>query len=156
MDFYLFVLILTFLILIFFYILSHIIETSHYKYIKSREAYYKDRIVVTNLKNIPSNLKIKKCFFCSASIVISANYYKRFVASIKQIIGGHLKTLETVLDRGYREALLRLKEKAYRQGDNMIFNFRMETATVGRTGRRGENSSSIVEILVYGTAVETE
>ncbi len=151
MALYLFVLILTF-----FYVLSHIIETSHYKYIESREAYYKDRVIVTNLKNIPPHLKIKKCFFCSASIVISANYYKRFVASIKQIIGGHLKTLETVLDRGHREALLRLKEKAYWQGANMIFNLRVETATIGRTGRRGKNSSSMVEILVYGTAVETE
>jgi uncharacterized protein YbjQ (UPF0145 family) len=143
------------LILVTFYVLSYIIETSHLEDLEKREMFYKDKVVVNNLKRLPSDLKVKEAFLCSGNVVIGANYYNRFSASLKQIIGGHLKGLEKIVERAYREAFLRMIEEAYKRGANMVVNVRLETSCLGRTDRKGETRASMLEVLVYGTAVRT-
>ena len=62
-----------------------------------------------------------------------------------------MRTLETLIDRGRREAALRVVEQAQSAGANLVMNLRYETATVGRGGRRG---FPMAEIIAYGTAVK--
>jgi len=84
--------------------------------------------------------------------VISADYFKNFVAGLRKLIGGRLRSYETLLDRGRREAILRMKMDARRRGANRVFNVRFETASISK-GERDRLSS--VEILVYGSAVKS-
>jgi len=136
-----------------FYALSYMIESSHLEDIKKREQYYRDKVKLTNLKVLPEDVVARDVLLCRGSIVLGANYYRRFVAKLKQIIGGHLKILEGIIDRAYREATLRMIGDAYAKGATMIINVRYETSCVGRTDRKGNNSSSMMEVLAYGTAI---
>ncbi|MCH6588380.1 MAG: YbjQ family protein, partial [Proteobacteria bacterium] len=85
-----------------------------------------------------------------AAVVISVDYFKRFVAGLRMIFGGRVHTYESLLDRGRREALLRMQERAKELGANMIFNVRLETSSISKGARRSVGS---VEVLAYGTAI---
>jgi uncharacterized protein YbjQ (UPF0145 family) len=79
------------------------------------------------------------------SVVIANDYFKMVATSVKSFLGGTLRSQETLLDRGRREATLRLKLKAKAYGADEIVGFRMETAMLDKAG---------VEIFVYGTAIK--
>jgi uncharacterized protein YbjQ (UPF0145 family) len=83
------------------------------------------------------------------SVVISVDYFKRFMANLKNIFGGRVTSYESLLDRARREAILRLKEKAHQQGSKMIINLKLETASISQG--RG-NTIGSVEVLAYATA----
>ena len=138
-----------------FYALSYMIESAHTEDMEKREQYYHDKVKLTNSRAIPKGTVAKEVFLCRGSVVIGANFYRRFVARLKQIIGGHLRILEGIIERAYREATLRMISDAYSKGAAMIINVRYETTCVGRTDRRGNNTSSMMEVFVYGTAVIT-
>ena len=57
---------------------------------------------------------------------------------------------ESLLDRGRREAVLRMKDQARRAGAGSVFNVKLETVSIFK-GR--ENSVGSVEVLAYGTAL---
>ena len=80
------------------------------------------------------------------SVVIASDYFKSFVASLVNIFGGRIRSFEPLLDRGRREAMLRLKEQAQKNGASMVFNVKYETSRIG--GR-----VPTIEVLAYGTAL---
>jgi uncharacterized protein YbjQ (UPF0145 family) len=84
------------------------------------------------------------------SVVISIDYFKRFLASLRNLFGGRVTAYETLLDRARREALLRMKEQAEAAGAKLVFNVKYETSSISK-GRR--NAIGSVEILAYGTAL---
>jgi uncharacterized protein YbjQ (UPF0145 family) len=87
------------------------------------------------------------------NVVISVDYFKRFVAGLRMLVGGRLKSYESLLDRGRREAVLRMKEHAREIGANQIFNVKFETASISK----GEqNYIGSIEVLVYGSAVNNQ
>jgi len=77
------------------------------------------------------------------------DYFKRLLASLRNIFGGTVKSYESLIDRARREALLRMKEKAPQA--SMIVNVRIETTTVGR--KANKKGVGCLEALAYGTAV---
>ena len=84
------------------------------------------------------------------SAVISVDYFKRLLASLRNLFGGTIRSYETLLDRARREALLRMKESAP-AGTSMIVNVRVETSTVGKNSHK--KGVGCVEALAYGTAL---
>lgn len=56
-----------------------------------------------------------------------------------------------MLDRGRREALLRMKAQAAGQGANAVFNIKLETSSLSQTDN-GKGALGTVEVLAYGTA----
>jgi uncharacterized protein YbjQ (UPF0145 family) len=46
----------------------------------------------------------------SGSVVVSVDYFKRFLAGLRTLVGGRVTSYETLLDRARREAILRCKE----------------------------------------------
>ena len=54
------------------------------------------------------------------------------------------------LDRARREAILRMKEHTKSQGSSMIFNVKIETASISK-GRKDTIGS--IEVFAYGTAL---
>ena len=89
----------------------------------------------------------------TGSVVISLDYFKRFLAGLRAVVGGRIKAYETLLDRARREAILRMKEETARKGYDTILNVRLETSRLA-TGRRDGKGTAGVEVLAFGTAVK--
>ncbi len=86
------------------------------------------------------------------SAVISIDYFKRFLAILRNIFGGRIRSYESLVDRARREAILRMKAEAKKNHADIIINFRMETSTIGRSANQKGQVGS-VEALAYGTAI---
>jgi len=84
-------------------------------------------------------------------VVIASDYLKTWLAGLRNLFGGEMKSFQTLLDRARREARLRMVESAISQGAVGIINVRFETSQIGQgSGNRGLPMS---EVLCYGTAV---
>lgn len=124
-------------------------ERRHYQSIRKREAELKD-VLIIQTKIIPPPLTSNhEQFLVNGSVVISVDYFKRFVAGLRNLIGGRVTPYETLLDRARREAILRMKEEARESGAKMILNVKYEMCSIYK-GRR--NNIGSVEALAYGTA----
>ncbi len=126
-------------------------ERRHYRSILRREEEHHDLIVVAS-KTLPDAALPPATELVMGSVVISTDYFKRFVAQLRMIFGGRVHTYESLLDRGRREALLRMQEQAKALGASMVFNTRFETSSISKGSG---NSVGSIEVLAYGTAVIT-
>lgn len=125
------------------------LERKHYASIIAREA-APGQVMVFAARLPPPDLPASATQLVSGSVVISADYFKRFVAGLRMLIGGRLNTYESLLDRARREAILRMREEAKTLGATQIFNVKLETLSIGG---RNPNSISCLEVLAYGTAI---
>ena len=146
------VLIIFIILLILGYVAGSISEKNHYKSIEEREKKTL-QLPVVNMKKVEDVLgpgkKIASAELVSGSVVVSIDYFKRVLASLRNLVGGNVRSYETLVDRGRREAILRMKEAA--SSPDIIMNLRIETSTVGRSANQGTIGS--IEVLAYGTAV---
>jgi len=124
-------------------------ETKHFKSIIAREAEYKNLLAFSS-RFPPLDKPIKTARLVDGNVVVSVDYFKRFVAGLRALIGGRIKSYETLVERARREALLRMKEEAYSQGFSHIFNVKLETSSIFK-GKKGAVGS--VEVYAYGTGI---
>lgn len=124
-------------------------ERSHYKSIEKREEQWRHIPIVTGKRFLATDQVVKKAELVIANVVIGQDYFKRVLASLKSIFGGRLTSYETLIDRGRREAILRMVEKE--PGANLFTNVRLETSTIGINTQKKTLGS--IEILAYGTAI---
>lgn len=84
------------------------------------------------------------------SVVVANDYFKTISASLRNLVGGRVTVYETLIDRGRREAMLRMKEAAIDWGASQVINVRFETSNIA-----GQNQSNpgAVEVMVYGTGI---
>jgi uncharacterized protein YbjQ (UPF0145 family) len=144
---------LIFLILVVMgYVIGTSVEKRHYRSIKQREQAFLQLAAVTMKTSHYPSEKVKSAELVYGSAVISIDYFKRLLASLRNIFGGTVKSYETLIDRARREALLRMKEMA--NGAKVIVNVRIETATIGR--KAGKKGVGCVEAFAYGTALTLE
>jgi len=87
----------------------------------------------------------------SGNVVIANDYFKTFVAGLRNFFGGKISTYESLLDRARREALLRMKEEADRLGAELVFNVKYETSNISG---QGSKKPPIIEAHAYGTALK--
>jgi uncharacterized protein YbjQ (UPF0145 family) len=132
------------------YTAGTIAEKKHYSSIKRREKMVLRRPVVNFGKNARMKKEVEKSHLVYGSAVISVDYFKRFLAGLRNIFGGKVKSYESLVDRARREAVLRMQAMA--GGADIIFNVRIETSTIGQSANRRKSLGSI-EALAYGTAV---
>ena len=131
------------------YVAGSFFEKRHFRSLEKREAAQLSQPIVT-LEHVsyPED-QIESASLVAGSAVISVDYFKRLLASLRNIFGGKVKSYESLLDRARREALLRMKESA---PDAMaIVNVRIETASIGR--RANKKGVGCVEAMAYGTAL---
>ncbi|MCF6266739.1 MAG: YbjQ family protein [Desulfuromusa sp.] len=133
------------------YTVGSLAEKRHYRSIIKREKELLKMAVVTAEGSFPPG-KVGSSALVSGSVVISIDYFKRLLAILRNIFGGRVKSYESLVDRARREAILRMKESARKQGANMIINMRLETATIGRSANKRKSVGS-VEAIAYGTAI---
>lgn len=146
-GFPLFLLIVTFLI-------GSMIEKRHYADIQKKEDAFRSLPAIT-FETLPPNWTAARSGLVSGNVVISLDYFKRFLAGLRGLIGGRVKTYETLLDRGRREAIIRLKESAKQSGYNAVINVRLETSRLA-SGRRDGKGTAGVEVLAFGTGISLD
>lgn len=124
------------------------IERRHYRSIHQREEAL-ESVSLLNTKAFPMDRPVVQARLVTGTVVISYDYFKRFLAGLRMIFGGEVKSYVSLIDRARREAVLRMKEKC-RDAD-MIINLRLETSSISK-GRR-KRSAGTVEVIAYGTAL---
>ncbi|MBT3199019.1 MAG: heavy metal-binding domain-containing protein [Phycisphaerales bacterium] len=133
------------------FIIGKVIESRHFRSLAQREA--GGGPLLTNLKYLPDGQTPQATKFCIGGVVIASDYFKTFGAKLKSLVGGRLRTIETMLERGRREALLRLREQAAEFGADVVISIRLETAVIMKN-KQGK-SYPAAEVIAYGTAVRT-
>lgn len=123
-------------------------ERNHYRSIQKREAEQIQRPLINFGKNYNPDYQDYHGELVTANVVISIDYFKKFVANISNLIGGRVVSYETLLDRARREAILRLKESC--PDAEIIINTRFETSSISKSA---QNSVTGIEVLVFGTAL---
>ena len=132
------------------YFVGNSLEKKHFKDIKKRERQTLHVPLVTfgAKQKLPD---ANEAALFLGSVVVSADYFKMFASALRNLVGGRVIVYESVLDRGRREALLRMKEQAIAWGATQVVNVRLETSNVGN----GAGGKGIVamEITAYGTGI---
>lgn len=125
-------------------------ERRHFRSIEQREGQMAD-MLVTQLKSFPhSQSGPKPPRLIVSEVVIATDYLKSFLAKLRNIFGGRVRSYQSLLIRARREAVLRLMEQAHHDGYNALCNVRLETADVG--GNSTMRRVATVAILASATA----
>jgi len=127
------------------FVFGQMAEKKHYKSIIKRELQTNDLPVIAS--KYPPESDPYHQQLIAGSVVIASDYFKSFTAGLINIFGGHVTPYESLLDRGRREAILRMKREAQMLNADYVFNIKLETTRIA-TGRLGA-----IEVLAYGTAM---
>lgn len=126
-------------------------ESKHFKKLIEREAVM--NALPAMASRIPPEDGEYDQMLVSGSVVIANDYFKSFVAGLRNLFGGKISTYETLLDRARREAVLRMKDQAKALGAEAVFNVKYETSNIS-----GQYSKKlpILEVHAYGTALKKQ
>lgn len=117
-------------------------EKKHFEELKKRET---NLLQMSTRTDKGEKLSVGETFLVTGSVVIASDYFKNFVGSLRNFFGGRMSTHETLLDRARREAVIRMKEKAFASGAKSVVDVHIETSFLDQLG---------VEVSAYGTAVK--
>ncbi|MBO1255295.1 heavy metal-binding domain-containing protein [Alteromonas sp. 5E99-2] len=130
------------------YVFGRHAEAKHYRYIEAKESELL-ALPATNLRTpLNTSKTISHTELVTGNVVISVDYFKRMLATLRALVGGEINAYETLVDRARREAIIRLKTSCL--GASEIINLRLETSSISKGGR---NQIGSVEVLAYGTAI---
>ena len=129
------------------FVAGKLAEKRHYRSIRDREKLFLDQPAVS-FRTPPDLGPIESAHLAVGSVVISVDYYKRLLMAFRRIFGGEVRSYSPLIDRGRREALLRMKEQ-FPDAD-LYCNCRLETSTI--YSGKGK-AIGCVEIVAYATAV---
>ncbi len=118
-------------------------ERRHYRSIRQREAALGSLKILTG-RSLPPGVEATEMKLVTGATVVAKDRFKALLAWFRMIFGGRVGSYENLLERGRREAVLRMQEKAAAEGFSLIINSRFSTATIGQG----------MEVLVYGTAAK--
>lgn len=99
---------------------------------------------LTNIESVPGMKITNQYGVVSGSTVRAKNVFKDFGASMKNMVGGELRSYTELLEEARKEAIDRMKYQAQRFGANAVINVRFATSAV---------SAGAAEVYAYGTAV---
>ena len=131
-------------------IMGRMAEKRHFESLAKRESELKG-FLVSDLKGYPGEILPEKgSSLVLGEAVIATDYLKSFLAKIKRILGGELKSYESLMERARREAVVRMLQEAKFLGHNAVCNLRMDTADIG-AGSTSRGMAMVV-VMVSGTA----
>jgi len=130
------------------FICGTVAEKKHYTSIKEREKQWLQKPLLTQSTPLDDSKAIASSELAIGSVVVSVDYFKRFLAQLRMFFGGELGAYASLVDRGKREAMLRLRESC--PNADAYLNVRLQTSSLSRGERKTLGS---VEVIAYGTAV---
>ncbi len=104
-------------------------------------------MIVSNMEEIPGKRIVQHLGIVQGSTVQAKNVFRDIGASLKNLVGGELKSYTDLINEARQEALDRMKQEAEALGANAILNVRFATSTI---------TQGAAELLAYGTAVVVE
>jgi len=108
-------------------------------------------MLVTDIKSFPGGADPALTpVMVTGGAVIATDYFKSFLARLRKIIGGELRSYESLMTRARREAVLRMLEEAHTMGFDAVCNLRLNNADIG--GMTGKRGAAMVEAFASGTA----
>ena len=136
-------LILFLVLLVLGYVFGQLAEKRHFRSIIKRD------VLCFTERNVPEMGRIDSALVCG-SVVISIDFFKKFVAGLRNLVGGRVSAYESLLERARREAILRMKAEAQARGAKSVWNVRIETSSITKDATQGV---AAVEVIAFGTAV---
>jgi len=133
------------------YTFGTIAERRHVARLNARES-ANGSFLVTQVKSFPAFSKGSMSpQIVLAETVVASDYFKSFLAKLRWLFGGEVRSFHSLLERARRETTQRLVEQAQEHGYNAICNLRLVTADVGGStaSRKG---AAMVAILGSATA----
>lgn len=127
-------------------------ERSHIKNLDERESANGDFLVTQGKIAYHASADGPPPTILIGEAVIASDYLKTFMASLRNLFGGEVKSYQTLMDRARREALQRIVEQAREGGYNAVCNVRMQTADVGGSTSMGKKAMVMAAILASATA----
>jgi uncharacterized protein YbjQ (UPF0145 family) len=143
--------VIVFLLLVTTFFIGRLIERQHFAALAERERALTDLVTVT-VSEIPGMQQAQRTGLVSGSAVVSLDYFKRFSAALKSLVGGRIRAYEPLLERGRREAVLRMRESARERGFDAVVRVRLQAATIDHT--QGNQGIGAIEIIAYGTGIK--
>lgn len=125
-------------------------ERRHYQSIRERERRFLNQPALT-ARSLDADKRVRDARLAMGSVVVSVDYFKRLLAGFRMLVGGELRAYSPLIDRGRREAILRMKEAC--PGADAYVNMRLETSTISRGAGRAIGT---VEVIAYSTAITYE
>ncbi len=130
------------------YFFGHMAEKNHYKRIIEKEKELRDIVVIW--RHEAKTLNTSWWQLVNSNIVLSIDFFKKFISWFVHFFGWRMKSYESLLDRARRDTLVQIKEKAKKAWYNAIANVRVETSSISKWKKWQIWS---VEVLSYATAV---
>ena len=134
-------------------VVGTVLEKRHLKAIKAREKFFYQLPTVTMSleKFLPQSQwhQVERAELVVGSVVMAPDYFRIIMAGIINILGGKVTVFESTLDRGRREAILRMKEAAPMA--DLVVNTRLEMACM-KIGH-GKVHVQPLCLYAYGTAI---
>src|SRR5690606_26976040 len=97
------------LALVVFFFIGRMTERRHLRRLEQSEAALA-HIRVEQIKSLPRGWTVtNEPVLVYGSVVVANDYYKVFVSNLKKIVGGRLGEYERLVQRGRREAIVRMK-----------------------------------------------
>ena len=125
-------------------------EALHFRSLRRREA-ATSHVLITNVKSFPGGVRRGSPIqIVMGDAVIATDYLKNFLAGFRKIVGGEVRSYESLMVRARREAILRMVEQAGRLGCDAVCNVRLNTADIGGASTRRRRA--MAEMMVTGTA----
>ena len=130
------------------------VERNHFRRLALRESQISGTLV-TDLKSFPfAGIQPKPPKIVVAEVVIATDYLKSFLASLRKIVGGEMRSYLKLVERARREAILRVVEEAKQQGYTAVCNIRLESSDIAGTANR--KGAAMVSLIASGTAYHAE
>lgn len=130
------------------WLLASWFERRHLRSLSAREAPLQH--IRINTSKHPGSCEPEACTLLIGSVVVAHDYFRTLIIIIRRFIGGNISPYERLVQRGRREALIRLKEEADLRGIDKVINIRFGTTTV--SGR----FLHAIEMVAYGTGIRTQ
>jgi uncharacterized protein YbjQ (UPF0145 family) len=99
------------------------------------------------MEDLPGQRVVQHLGVVQGSTVQAKNVFRDIGASLKNIVGGELKSYTDLLNQARAESLRRMEREASALGANAVLNVRFATSTI---------TQGAAELLAYGTAVIVE
>jgi uncharacterized protein YbjQ (UPF0145 family) len=128
------------------------IERNHYKKIKKREIELYKKPYYSFSKKVNTTKQVKHVELVTGSVVLGCDNFKALFSSLISIFGGNISVFESVLDRGRREAILRMRENAKKHNADIILNVKIDTVMISCDNKLTPQ----VSVTAYGTAIKYE
>jgi len=125
------------------------VERAHLRRLDRREQELSG-ILVSDLRWLPAGWQVSDGHLVVGECVIATDYFKVFVAGLRNLFGGRVRSYETLVDRARREAIVRMLDEANAAGCNVVWSVRIETSTI--QGKQ-QGKSGGIEVMAYGTAM---